>query len=98
MKKHKKSSLVLVTISFFTVMTLFFGGLSGVSGKPDKPNPNEAIMNMLEDIYEVVVDTNSKVRFPASVPQTGQTLCYDTAGTEIDCAGTGQDGEYQNAG
>jgi len=29
------------------------------------------------------------------LPQTGQTTCYDTAGTEIDCAGTGQDGEIQ---
>jgi len=30
-----------------------------------------------------------------AVPQTGQTTCYSTAGTEIDCAGTGQDGEYK---
>jgi uncharacterized repeat protein (TIGR01451 family) len=29
------------------------------------------------------------------LPQTGQTKCYDTAGTEISCAGTGQDGEVQ---
>ena len=29
------------------------------------------------------------------LPQTGQTKCYDTAGTEIPCAGTGQDGEYK---
>jgi len=27
------------------------------------------------------------------LPDTGQTTCYDTAGTEIACAGTGQDGE-----
>jgi hypothetical protein len=30
-----------------------------------------------------------------NLPQTGQTKCYDTAGTEILCAGTGQDGEIQ---
>jgi hypothetical protein len=30
-----------------------------------------------------------------AVPQTGQTICYDTNGNIIDCAGTGQDGEYQ---
>ena len=29
------------------------------------------------------------------LPQTGQTKCYDTSGTEIACAGTGQDGEIQ---
>lgn len=29
------------------------------------------------------------------LPRTGQTKCYNAAGTEITCAGTGQDGEYQ---
>ncbi|MDP3297140.1 MAG: DUF1566 domain-containing protein [Thermodesulfovibrionia bacterium] len=29
------------------------------------------------------------------LPQTGQTKCYDTAGAEILCTGTGQDGEIQ---
>lgn len=28
------------------------------------------------------------------IPDTGQTKCYDEVGTEIDCAGTGQDGEF----
>src|SRR5436190_13609944 len=32
---------------------------------------------------------------PAPVARTGQTVCYDSAGTVIDCAGTGQDGELQ---
>jgi hypothetical protein len=27
------------------------------------------------------------------LPQTGQTKCYNTSGTAIDCAGTGQDGD-----
>ena len=31
----------------------------------------------------------------APVPQTGQVLCYNAAGTQIDCAGTGQDGALQ---
>jgi len=31
---------------------------------------------------------------PSKIPDTGQTKCYDTAGTEIPCAGTGQDGEF----
>jgi hypothetical protein len=40
------------------------------------------------------------VAVPASagtvnLPQTGQTNCYDTDGTEIPCPGTGQDGEIQ---
>ncbi len=29
------------------------------------------------------------------LPRTGQTSCYDSAGTVINCAGTGQDGELQ---
>ena len=29
------------------------------------------------------------------VPQSGQTLCYDAAGVEIPCTGTGQDGDQQ---
>jgi hypothetical protein len=29
------------------------------------------------------------------LPATGQTICYDSAGTVIACAGTGQDGEIQ---
>jgi len=32
---------------------------------------------------------------PAAVPKTGQTTCWDVGGYTIDCAGTGQDGEYQ---
>ena len=32
---------------------------------------------------------------PARVGETGQKTCYDAAGTVIDCAGTGQDGDIQ---
>ena len=32
---------------------------------------------------------------PAAVPKTGQTGCWDVDGYTINCAGTGQDGEYQ---
>jgi len=32
---------------------------------------------------------------PAPVERTGQTRCYDTDGNEIDCAGTGQDGDLE---
>jgi len=33
--------------------------------------------------------------YPAEVPRTGQTTCYDSSGTSITCAGTGQDGDIQ---
>ena len=32
--------------------------------------------------------------FAFRLPDTGQTLCYDSSGDEIDCTGTGQDGAY----
>jgi hypothetical protein len=31
----------------------------------------------------------------APVPQTGQIQCWDAAGSPIDCADTGQDGDIQ---
>jgi len=33
---------------------------------------------------------------PARVGETGQKTCYDVAGTVIDCAGTGQDGDIES--
>ena len=30
-----------------------------------------------------------------NLPQTGQVTCYNSAGTAIDCAGTGQDGDIR---
>jgi len=32
--------------------------------------------------------------YPAEVPRTGQTTCYDSSGAVISCAGTGQDGDW----
>jgi len=32
---------------------------------------------------------------PANLPESGQTTCYNSAGSAIACAGTGQDGELQ---
>ncbi|MDH3328740.1 MAG: DUF1566 domain-containing protein [Desulfobulbaceae bacterium] len=32
---------------------------------------------------------------PSDLAQTGQTKCYNASQIEIDCSGTGQDGEYQ---
>lgn len=33
---------------------------------------------------------------PADLPETGQTTCSDSSGATIDCANTGQDGEYRS--
>jgi hypothetical protein len=42
----------------------------------------------LEELFDLVGE-----RSP--VPRTWQYTCWNSAGTEIDCEGTGQDGEYQ---
>jgi len=38
--------------------------------------------------------TIPSIAYPFYRSDTGQTKCYDTAGTEITCTGTGQDGMY----
>lgn len=37
----------------------------------------------------------SGTRPPLTIAKSGQTQCFDTGGQEIECAGTGQDGETQ---
>jgi hypothetical protein len=39
--------------------------------------------------------TNIAFAGTVNLPKTGQTKCYDTAGIEIPCTGTGHDGEIQ---
>ncbi|MCX7771000.1 MAG: DUF1566 domain-containing protein, partial [Proteobacteria bacterium] len=38
---------------------------------------------------------NPDPNYPANIPKTGQTKCYDLSGTEINCTNTGQDGEIK---
>ena len=42
-----------------------------------------------------VFGVNGTLASTLGVPETGQTLCYDSSGGQIACAGTGQDGEYR---
>lgn len=44
---------------------------------------------------ECKVDDSGCYLAPAPVPATGQTQCWDSAGSPINCAGTGQDGDLQ---
>ncbi|HKJ40156.1 MAG TPA: DUF1566 domain-containing protein [Anaerolineales bacterium] len=50
--------------------------------------PGTGTMHTLNDIYALLDQR-------AFLPQTGVTTCYDNTGTLTDCAGTGEDGEYQ---
>lgn len=61
--------------------------LAGTLDPPGAPAPT---MVTLQQIYD-------KIGAGAvGVPKTGQSGCWDVNGTPIACAGTGQDGEYQN--
>ena len=47
------------------------------------------------DTKQAIVEWKS-VPGTVTMPQTGQTACYNAAGTEIACAGTGQDGDINS--
>ncbi len=58
-------------------------------------NPVTILMNSNKTItanFTVQPGPNQGV---IELPQTGQTKCYNFAGAEVNCAGTGQDGELQ---
>ena len=57
MKKFRKQILALAVIFVFTSMVLLLTGLSE-AGKPTKPEPVDQIMTRLDEIYEIVLDTN----------------------------------------
>ena len=80
MKKHQKQIFALAVTLLFTATVLLLTGLSE-AGKPEKPDP---VMDMLQDIYDIVLDTNSKVE-GVLIQKTGQTTSY----------ATGDDGDLQ---
>ena len=92
MKRSQKQILIIGIISIFIAAVLFIPNLTKAE---KKPNPNDSIMTMLEEIYSIVLDTNFKLGVPAPVEKTGQNLCWNSDGNAIGCEGTGQDGELQ---
>lgn len=55
----------------------------------------------MRNLYLILVLATSLLPFtpvqaaPADLPETGQISCSDSAGTAVDCAGTGQDGDFK---
>jgi hypothetical protein len=78
MSRNQKQVLALVSTSVLVATVLLLAGMSEAV-KPDKPNPDDPVMTMLDEIYDIVLDTNSKVS-PAGIPvtKTGQTISYVT--------------------
>ena len=77
MRKQKKQILVLTMISVFMATVLFLPRPTDAGGKKHKQ-----IMTALDEIYDIVSDTNSKVTPApcngAPVSKTGQTTIYVT--------------------
>ena len=61
-----------------------------------KGDANLAAANIKKDVEIFgVTGTFTTTIYPAAVPKTGQTTCYDASGNTVTCANTGQDGELQ---
>lgn len=45
-------------------------------------------------VFCVVIFCSAGLSFAFTLPDTGQTVCYDSSGNTISCTGTGQDGAY----
>jgi hypothetical protein len=79
-------------------MMLCLLGVAGVywiaqAGNLEPPGPPTSTMVTLQEIYDKLDECAGGGL--CGVPKTGQTGCWDTDGNPLDCAGTGQDGEYQ---
>ncbi|TGL92932.1 DUF1566 domain-containing protein [Leptospira barantonii] len=83
------------------ILIIFY--FSCIAHPPDKPDPPYTLLNYL------INPSGSNNKTPAPTPNpnqpvsprglvtdTGQTLCWDSAGLITACAGTGQDGDYTN--
>lgn len=67
-------------------IVLLVSGLA-VAGTLDPPGPPAPTMITLQQIFD-------KMCAPADLAKTGQTTCFDAAGSSIACAGTGQDAAF----
>jgi len=99
-KKAKAEGAVIITLVAMMVLILTVSVLASEL-EPTGP-PSEGAMKTLDEIYSKLetIESNCVPAPPtscegATVPKTGQTICSDSDGIEITCAGTGQDGEYQ---
>jgi hypothetical protein len=80
-------------------ITLSIAALAGFfwltqAGNLEPPGTPASTMVTLQEIYDKLDDCCAGG--PYAIPKTGQTGCWNAAGTPIACTGTGQDGEYQN--
>ncbi len=82
-------------VLWITVSIAALAGFSWLAqaGNLEPPGSPASTMVTLQQIYDKLDDCCGEG--PYGIPQTGQTGCWNAAGTPIACTGTGQDGEYQ---
>jgi hypothetical protein len=85
MKKAMMRMFALLAMS-----AVLFGATH--AGDLEPPGPPAPTMVTLQEIFDKLDGFGACV---AGVPKSGQTQCWDASGALVDCAGTGQDGEYQ---
>ncbi len=68
------------------------GNASVNPGITEGPHGNATCSDTLDNDCDGAID-GFDIGCGISLPQTGQSKCYDTEGTAIACSGTGQDGE-----
>ncbi|MDZ4184788.1 MAG: DUF1566 domain-containing protein [Desulfuromonadales bacterium] len=61
----------------------------------NKSWPRQLWCSLGVQIVAIVLAATCALAVSVTLPQTGQTTCFDSSGTEINCAGTGQDGEHR---
>jgi len=79
MRKQIKRNVVFTGISIFIAMVLFLPGLASADGM--KNRKCKQVITMLDEIYDIVSDTNSKLEpcepeATVGVPKTGQTQSF----------------------
>lgn len=81
----KKTVVVLTAVPDYSYVLTSWGG--ACSGTQDTCTVTMNTATSVTAVFEQA--------YPGPTPQTGQTLCYSLSEVQVDCAGTGQDGEYQ---
>lgn len=94
-----------VNVQFTDQVSPFFWSSTTHNDRIDPMSPRQAFAidfrrgtfyyHLKSGAYYVLAVKNARTTGATAIPRTGQTTCYDTAGTVIACAGTGQDGDLR---
>jgi len=92
-----RTRLVLFSVLLLLVLIAVPAAIAQVQSLTERNSPweKQIIIGLPGDDDEGDDEGDDCPPYPAPVAATGQTECWDQVGNPIDCAGTGQDGEYQ---